>query len=74
MFGADDYSLRKELNDIKSRFGNPEMLDLNTSILDGHQITINILCDACSALPFMHTTRLVIVEGLLERLTRKENG
>jgi DNA polymerase-3 subunit delta len=75
MFGADDYSLRKELSDIKSRFGNPEMLDLNTSILDGRQVTLNTLCDSCSAMPFMHTARLVIVEGLLDRFNpEKKTG
>ena len=66
MFGADEYSLRKELSNIKKSLGNIEMLDLNTSILDGHQITLNMLRDACNAMPFMHTHRLVMVEGLLD--------
>ncbi len=67
LYGQDNFSLHRKLVEIKSGIGNPEMLDLNTNVLNGQQISSNQLQNACSAAPFMHTYRLVIVEGLLER-------
>lgn len=67
LYGQDNFSLHRKLVEIKSGIGNPEMLDLNTNVLNGQQISSNQLQNACSAVPFMHTFRLVIVEGLLER-------
>lgn len=44
------------------------MADLNTARLDGPQVAVADLQNACDALPFLAARRLVIVEGLLRRL------
>ena len=67
LFGIDDFSLRQELEEIKSTLGDRESLSLNTTTLDGRRLTASQLIDACNAFPFMANCRLVIVEGLLER-------
>ncbi len=45
------------------------LAELNTARLDGQQITVAELQNACDALPFLADRRLVIVAGLLRRLT-----
>jgi DNA polymerase-3 subunit delta len=67
MYGKDTYSIQQDLRKIKEQYGNTELMEANTSVLDGKQLTCEQLCDICSAMPFLHTHRLVIVEGLLER-------
>ena len=44
------------------------MSDINTTMLDGNIVTIEELLTSLSTVPFMADRRLVIVEGLLNRL------
>jgi len=72
LFGADDFSLREELEKIKESLGDRESLDSNTNVFDGHQVKLNQLMDACMALPFLGSHRLIIVQGLLSRFEKDE--
>lgn len=65
LFGADDFSLQEELGRIKDGLGDREALATNTTVFDGHQVKLNQLLDACMALPFLGSHRLIIVQGLL---------
>jgi DNA polymerase-3 subunit delta len=67
LYGKDDFSLQQALENIKSELGNQEMLAVNTSILDGQQLRLSQLVDACSTVPFLCPCRLVVVKGLLGR-------
>ncbi len=67
LYGVDDFSLRDELERIKNGLGDREALASNTTYFEGKQVTPNQLMDACMALPFLGTHRLVVVEGLLSR-------
>ena len=71
LYGKDDFSLQQALEDIKNELGNKEMLAVNTSVLDGQQLRLSQLTDACSAVPFLCPCRLVIVKGLLVRFETK---
>jgi len=53
---------------------DPEMAELNTTRLDGSQITVADLQNACDTLPFLAERRLVVVEGLLARLVAPSRG
>jgi DNA polymerase-3 subunit delta len=70
-YGKDDFSLQQALEEIKNDLGNEEMLAVNTSVLDGQQLRLNQLIDACSSVPFLCPCRLVIVKGLLGRFETK---
>ena len=52
------------------------MSDINTTMLDGNIVTIEELLTSLSTVPFMADRRLVIVEGLLNRLggSKKDLG
>ncbi len=67
LFGPDEFSLREELERIKDGLGDRESLASNTTIFEGKQVSLNQLMDACIALPFLGSHRLIIVEGLLVR-------
>jgi DNA polymerase-3 subunit delta len=81
MYGQDLYSRDMEVNKIKNDLGDPELLSINTSVLDGEKLSFNQLRDACSTYPLLLCpTRLVIVSNLLVRfepqagLERKNNN
>ncbi len=74
LYGKDDFSLQQALEEIKDELGNQEMLAVNTSMLDGQQLNLNQLKDACSAVPFLCANRLVIVKGLLGRFETKSGS
>lgn len=71
LYGKDEFSLQQALEEIKSELGNEDMLAVNTSILDGQQLSLSQLIDACSTVPFLCPYRLVIVKGLLGRFEPK---
>jgi len=69
LHGPDSFSRSEEIARIKGSIGDPSLVDLNTTILDGRQTTLADLIQACDALPFLAEKRLVIVEGLAARLS-----
>jgi DNA polymerase-3 subunit delta len=74
LHGPDDFSLREELGRIKDGLGDREALASNTTFFEGKQVGLNQLMDACMALPFLGTHRLIIVEGLLSRSSNSSKG
>ncbi len=71
LYGKDDFSLNRELERIKASLGDPQMLAVNTVRLDGQHLTLGELKDSCNTAPFLASSRLVIVEGLLKRFELK---
>jgi len=61
--GEDTHSQKETLADLTGKLGDPAMLDLNTTRLEG-LVPLNQLRQACSAMPFLAKARLVIVSGL----------
>ena len=70
LYGHDEFSLHEELNHIKNGLGDREALATNTTEFDGKQVVPGQLLDACKAMPFLGTHRLVVVEGLLSRFEK----
>ena len=69
--GEDEFSRSETLADFKKKMGDPGLVELNTTIFDGHKVTLGELKHACDSIPFMADRRLVIVEGLLTHLASK---
>lgn len=69
LYGADDYSISRELDAIKQSAGDPSLLVTNTTVLDGSEVTVNDIRVACETVPFLADKRLAIIYGLLERFT-----
>jgi len=74
LFGANDFSLREHLNELKKGWGDAESLATNTTFFEASKLTPSQLLVACDATPFLCENRLVIVEGLLGRFDKKGNS
>ena len=72
--GPDQFSAKALLNRLKARLGSPEMVDLNTTALDGKSISLNDLVHHASAMPFLADKRLVIVTNYLTRIGSTGNA
>ena len=70
--GEDEFTRAETLADFKRRLGPPDTVDLNTTRFDGKSLTLANLRHACDAIPFLAERRLVIVEGLLTRITSQK--
>jgi DNA polymerase III subunit delta len=68
LHGEDTFAIAEEVQSFKERLGDPALADLNTTELDGRNVTLADLRAAADAVPFIAQRRLVIVTGLLTRL------
>ena len=71
--GSDEFSISETLGDFKRRLGPPDMVDLNTTILNGQSLTLAELRHVCDAVPFLAEKRLIIVNNLLRSLTPRKD-
>ena len=74
LLGQDDFSIRQSLEEIKKGIGDQALLVTNTITLDGQQVTLDQLRTVCETVPFLAEKRLVIVNGLLERVESKSKS
>mgnify|MGYP001571439069 FL=1 len=73
--GKDDYQVRGALQAIRDDLKqSDDMLDSNTTVLDGRTTTPLELLSHATAVPFLASNRLVIVEGLLGHLGTIKGG
>jgi DNA polymerase-3 subunit delta len=63
--GDDVHAQRETLEGIKSKVGDASMVDLNTTVFTGRDLTLAALQHTCNSIPFLAKHRLVIVEDLL---------
>lgn len=69
LHGEDDFAQAERLAALKAALGDPATASLNIAELDGRTVTLAELRGLCDSLPFLTEQRLVIVRGLLTRLT-----
>ncbi len=74
LHGTDEFTRSEELAKLKQKLGDPTVVSLNTTVLDGRKLTLPALTQACEALPFMAKRRLVIVEGFWSRFEPPEGA
>jgi len=68
--GDEEFQRTNALKGLKQQLGEPSLVEINTTIMDGHKLRPEELLEACKAVPFLLPGRLVIVKGLLERVER----
>ncbi|MGH2593447.1 MAG: DNA polymerase III subunit delta [Anaerolineae bacterium] len=69
LHGEDEFSRAEQIADFKEKIGDATVRDFNVTVLDGRKVTLAELRHAADAVPFLADKRLVIVEGLLARLS-----
>ncbi len=72
LYGEDTYSQQATLTELKNKLGDPEMLSLNTTVLDGHGLAIGEVMNACNAFPFLSPKRLIIVHNYFSAKPARE--
>jgi DNA polymerase-3 subunit delta len=68
LHGDDAHAMRGYVQLMVEKMGDPAMAELNTTRLDGRQMTDEDLHSAVGALPFLTDRRLVILEHPLTRM------
>ena len=63
--GDDSHTQKATLRELIGKLGDPAMLDLNTTRLEGKAITLGQIQDSCNAMPFLAPKRLVLVYEFL---------
>ena len=66
--GDEEFRCSQAVAKLKAQIMSDGMGDLNIVVLDGKKVGLGELIGACNTVPFLTDRRLVIVEGLLERL------
>src|SRR5688572_7195421 len=69
LYGPDSYSRAEVVTALKRSLDSDGMLASNINTLEAKSLTPQHLQMVCDALPFLAANRLVIVEGLLARLS-----
>jgi DNA polymerase-3 subunit delta len=69
LHGEDTLAIAEAVQALKNRLGDPSLAALNIAEFDGRTVTLGELRSAADAAPFLASSRLVIVAGLLRRLT-----
>ncbi|MFZ5965590.1 MAG: DNA polymerase III subunit delta [Bacillota bacterium] len=72
-YGNETYLIEHTLHTIKEKLLDPHFLDLNYQVMDGKEITIGELMNACETLPFMGDKRMLIIKDS-EYFTNKRKG
>ena len=67
--GEDEFSRAEQVAAFKEKVGDATVRDFNATFLDGRKVTLAELRHAADAVPFLADKRLVVVEGLLTRLS-----
>lgn len=65
LFGDDEFRVEEALRALRERLDADGMLATNSSVLEGRRVTPAELLQHASALPFLGSARLVLVEGLI---------
>ena len=67
LHGEDEFTRSEELAKLRQKLGDPTIASLNTTMLNGRDLSLAALLQACNAMPFMSERRLVIVEDFWSR-------
>jgi len=69
--GEDEFTRSEALATLKAQATEGGLGEINVTWLDGRRVSFSELANACNTLPFLTANRLVIVEDLVQRLTRR---
>ncbi len=66
--GSDEFEIKKAVETMYARMGDPGLAELNTTRLDGRQCSEEELRTSASAIPFLAERRLVILSHSIAKL------
>ncbi|MBN2549100.1 MAG: DNA polymerase III subunit delta [Anaerolineales bacterium] len=69
LHGEDEFAIAQYVVKIEAELGDPAMLAMNTTRLDGQSFNPEELLSVAAAMPFLSSRRLVVFTNFLVRLT-----
>lgn len=69
--GDDELAINESIEKIRTRLGDANIADMNTTRLDGNSFSLSQLIDAVATVPFLAPKRLVILSNPTARLKDK---
>jgi DNA polymerase-3 subunit delta len=69
LHGDDPFAIKRFIESMLARMGDPGMAELNTSRMDGRETSEEELRSACGALPFLSDRRLILLTHPFARLS-----
>ncbi|GAB4439857.1 MAG: DNA polymerase III subunit delta [Anaerolineae bacterium] len=69
--GPDDFTRNQKIAELRARFADPMLADLNLTTLDGREVSLADIRHYADSMPFMGDKRLVVVNGYLARIKGK---
>ena len=71
--GPDDFSRIEKIAELRAAIGDPSVVDLNVTLLEGRDLRLGDIRLHADAMPFLADRRLVIVQGYLSLLGNKSD-
>jgi DNA polymerase-3 subunit delta len=71
LHGEDDLGIADFIHSMVEKMGDPSMAEMNTNRFSDGNFSLESLQAAASAMPFLTSRRLVVVEDITRRLTQK---
>ncbi len=68
LHGEDELAISQEITKIQNKLGDPSMIEINTTRLDGRVVSLDEVATVVGTLPFMAKRRLVILTHPIARL------
>ena len=69
-YGDEEFTRSEAVASLRARMAKEDLGDLNTTSLDGRDLALEELINACNTLPFLTQRRMVIVHDMLQRFQR----
>lgn len=69
-YGEEELSRSEAVAGLRARMAEEDLGELNTATLDGRDLPLEELINACNTLPFLTQRRMIIVYDMLERYDR----
>lgn len=72
LHGEDEFNRKAQITAMRESLNDPN--ELNLSIFDGTEVSAQAVLNAVSIVPFLSDKRLVIVEGMLQHLAKRNKA
>lgn len=72
LHGDDDFAQSKFVATLQGKMGDPANAEMNITHLAGNALSLEALTNSASAIPFLSSRRLVIVEGASQKFSHSD--
>lgn len=71
LHGEDQFSISQLIQKLVDKLGDASSAEMNTTRLDGNNLSLQTLETSANAMPFLTSRRLIIVENVTRKMSKK---